>query len=133
VRACLRRDRPGPYQVQAAIAAVHADASDAGATDWAQIVALYDQLSALRPNPVVALHRAIAVGELRGAVEGLSALDALDGQRLAGYQPYHAARADLLARVGRGADAVEAYDRAIALTTNPVERDFLARQRSAVS
>ena len=132
VRACLRRDQPGPYQVQAAIAAVHADARSADATDWAQIVALYDQLVAVRPTPVVALNRAIAVGELRGAADGLAALDALDGERLAEYQPYHAARADLLARAGRGAEAVEAYDRAIALTTNPTERAFLTRQLHTV-
>jgi len=132
VRACLRRNQPGPYQIQAAIAAVHADARSADATDWRQIVVLYDQLHALRPNPVVALNRAIAVGELHGAAEGLAALDALDADRLADYQPYHAARADLLARAGRGAEAVEAYDRAIALTTNPAERSFLTRQLHTV-
>lgn len=132
VRACLRRNQPGPYQIQAAIAAVHADARSADATDWSQIVVLYDQLHALRPNPVVALNRAIAVGELHGAAEGLAALDALDADRLADYQPYHAARADLLAQAGRGAEAVEAYDRAIALTTNPAERAFLTRQLHTV-
>jgi RNA polymerase sigma-70 factor (ECF subfamily) len=128
VRACLRRNQPGPYQVQAAIAAVHADAPTSDATDWSQIVALYDQLYAFRPYPVVALNRAIAVGELRGAGEGLAAIDDLDADRLADYQPYHAARADLLARVGRTAESIEAYERAIARTTNPAERDFLTRQ-----
>jgi RNA polymerase sigma-70 factor (ECF subfamily) len=133
VRACLRRNLPGPYQIQAAIAAVHADARTAGATDWAQVVALYDQLFAVRPTPVVALNRAIALGELHGPADGLAALDALDGERLDGYQPYHAARADLLARAGRGAEAIEAYDRAIALVANPVERDFLDDRRQAVA
>lgn len=132
VRACLRRNQPGPYQIQAAIAAVHADARTADATDWSQIVTLYDQLYALRPNPVVALNRAIAIGELHGAVEGLAALDTVDAERLAGYQPYHAARADLLARVGRSAEAVEAYERAVALTTNVAERAFLTRQLHSV-
>ncbi|HEX6255539.1 MAG TPA: DUF6596 domain-containing protein [Euzebyales bacterium] len=132
VRACLRRNQPGSYQIQAAIAAVHADAPVAAATDWAQIVALYDQLFALRPNPVVALNRAIAVGELRGAADGLAALDGVDAERLAEYQPYHAARADLLARAGRTSDAIAAYDRAITLTTNAAERDFLTRQLRAL-
>ena len=140
VRACLRRNQPGPYQIQAAIAAVHADAPAAETTDWSQIVALYDQLYALRPNAVVALNRAVAVAELRGAAEGLAALDALaalaradlETSELDGYQPYHAARADLLARAGRRDDAVAAYERAIALTTNSTERAFLERQRIAV-
>jgi RNA polymerase sigma-70 factor (ECF subfamily) len=132
VRACLRRNRPGPYQIQAAIAAVHTDAETSDATDWTQIVALYDQLHALRPNQVVALNRAIAVGELRGAARGLALLDDLDVERLVEYQPYHAARADLLARAGRTADAVTAYEQAIALTTNAAERALLIRQRRAV-
>jgi RNA polymerase sigma-70 factor (ECF subfamily) len=132
VRACLRRNRPGPFQVQAAIAAVHADAPSADATDWSQIVALYDQLYALRPNSVVALNRAIAVGELHGPTEGLAALAALDVEPLDGYQPYHAARADLLARAGRVDDAVVAYDRAIELTTNPAEQRFLTERRAGV-
>jgi RNA polymerase sigma-70 factor (ECF subfamily) len=129
VRACLRRNRPGPYQIQAAIAAVHADAATADATDWSQIVGLYDQLHALRPNSVVSLNRAIAVAELRGAAEGLASLDAVVAAELDDYQPYHAARADLLVRAGRRDDAVAAYDRALTLTTNPTERAFLQRQR----
>jgi RNA polymerase sigma-70 factor (ECF subfamily) len=133
VRACLRRDRPGPFQIQAAIAAVHADAPTADATDWSQIVALYDLLYAQRPNPVVAMNRAIAIGEQRGTAAGLAALEAIDAEPLADYQPYHAARADLLARSGRAADAVAAYDRALTLTTNPAERRFLAAQRAAVA
>jgi RNA polymerase sigma-70 factor (ECF subfamily) len=132
VRSCLRRNAPGPYQVQAAIAAVHADARSAEATDWSQIIALYDQLYALRPNPVVALNRAVALAELGGPDKGLVALAEIDAGSLDSYQPFHAARADLLARAGRRGDALEAYERAIQLTTNAVERDFLVRQRAAV-
>ena len=129
VRACLRRNQPGPFQIQAAIAAVHADAATSDATDWTQIVALYDQLFALRPNAVVAVNRAVAVAELHGADAGLVALDGVDRAVVENFQPYHAARADLLARAGRLADAVDAYERALALTTNSAERRFLARQR----
>lgn len=133
VRACLRRNQPGPFQIQAAIAAVHADAPIAADTDWAQIVALYDQLHALRPNGVVAVNRAVAVGEQRGPHAGLAALDAIgDPPLLDAYQPYHATRADLLARAGRAADALTAYDRALELTTNPSERAFLRTRRAAV-
>jgi RNA polymerase sigma-70 factor (ECF subfamily) len=130
VRACLRRNQPGQFQIQAAIAAVHADARVAGDTEWGQIVALYDQLDALRPNPVVGLNRAIAIGERDGPAAGLAALAALDVDQLASYQPYHAARADLLLRAGRTDDAVNAYDQAIERTTNPAERDFLITQRA---
>jgi RNA polymerase sigma-70 factor, ECF subfamily len=130
VRACLRRNQPGPFQIQAAIAAVHADAPTAATTDWAQIVALYDQLYERTPNPVVALNRAIAISELKGPAAGLVALDALDADRLAEYQPYHATRADLLARSGRITDATDAYSRAISLTTNPSERRFLVTQQA---
>jgi RNA polymerase sigma-70 factor (ECF subfamily) len=132
VRACLRRGQPGPFQVQAAIAAVHADAPTAEATDWSQIIALYDQLYFLRPDPVVALNRSVAVAELHGPAEGLAALAAIDAGMLDTYQPYHAARADLLARAGRRHEALGAYDRAIELTTNAVERAFLVRQRAAL-
>ncbi len=130
VRACLRRNVPGPLQIQAAIAAVHADADSAAATDWGQIVALYDQLLAVRPTPVVALNRAVAVGERDGAAAGLAAVDALDVDALTDYQPFQAARADLLARAGRRDDALVAYDRAIELCGNPTERAFLEHQRS---
>jgi RNA polymerase sigma-70 factor (ECF subfamily) len=126
VRACLRRNQPGPFQLQAAIAAVHAAAPSAEATAWSQIVTLYDQLYAIRPNPVVALNRAVAVGSLEGPSAGLDALTRVD---LDGYQPYHAARADLLARAGRTDEALAAYTRAIELTSNPAEREFLERQR----
>jgi RNA polymerase sigma-70 factor (ECF subfamily) len=130
VRACLRRNQPGPFQLQAAIAAVHADASTAESTDWSQIVALYDQLHVIRPDGVVALNRAVALGELHGPAAGLAALAELDAAQLRDYQPYHAARADLLARAGRTRDALAAYDRAIELTTNPAERRFLTQQRA---
>lgn len=129
VRACLRRNAPGPFQIQAAIAAVHADAASAEATDWSQIVALYDQLLAVRPDPVVALNRAIAMAELHGPAVGLELVEALDAEALADYQPFHAARADLLSRTGRRHDALAAYDRAIELTGNPAERAFLEAQR----
>lgn len=129
VRRCLRLDRPGVYQLQAAIAAVHADAPAAAATDWRQIVALYDHLHALRPNPVVALNRAVAVAEADGSEAGLRALAAIDPAVLDGYQPYHATRAELLRRLGRVEEADAAYGRALALTTNPAETTFLERRR----
>jgi RNA polymerase sigma-70 factor (ECF subfamily) len=132
VRACLRRNRPGPYQLQAAIGAVHADAPSAEATDWSQIVALYDQLAIVRPDPVVALNRAVAVAERDGPEAGLVALDDVDHVRLADFQPYHATRADLLARTGRHAAATAAYDAALGLTTNPIEARFLEGQRDRV-
>jgi RNA polymerase sigma-70 factor (ECF subfamily) len=129
VRACRRRGRPGPFQVQAAIAAEHSAAPSAADTDWARIVALYDLLHALRPDDVVALNRAVAVAELRGPEAALGQLDALDEGRLDAHQPYHATRADLLARAGRWGDAVVAYDQAIALSANAVEAAFLRDRR----
>jgi RNA polymerase sigma-70 factor (ECF subfamily) len=126
VRVCLRRNQPGPFQIQAAIAAVHTDAPTAADTDWPQIVALYEQLYTIQPNPVVALNRAVAVGVLHGPAAGL---DALADVHLDDYQPYHAVRADLLTRAERIQEAITAYDRAIELTSNPAERDFLNRQR----
>ena len=132
VRACLRRDQPGPFQIQAAIAAVHADAATADATDWSQIVALYDQLYALRPNAVVALNRAIAIAELRSPAHGLKPPSIRSTPtQLEHYQPFHAARADLLARAGQRDAARDAYARAIELSVNPAERRFLERQRDA--
>lgn len=118
VRSLLRCNLPGPYQIQAAIAAVHSE----GVTDWAQVVALYDQLLALTSTPVVALNRAIAVGELRGPAAGLELLDGLD---LESYHLWHAARGELLQRLGRSGEAVEAFDRALALTANGAERELL--------
>jgi RNA polymerase sigma-70 factor (ECF subfamily) len=129
VRACLRRNQPGPYQVQAAINAVHSDAPTAAATDWSQIVTLYDQLLALAPSPVVALNRAVAVAELDGPRAALALVDALD---LGDYQPLHAIRADLLRRLGRHAEAAAAYDAAIARSENAAERRFLERARAAL-
>ena len=122
VRGCLERNRPGPYQLQAAINAVHADAAGVEATDWPQIVALYDQLLAIAPTPVVALNRAVAVGEVEGPAAALVLVDALD---LDTYHPFHATRADLLDRLGRHAEAAAAYDRAAALAPTAAERDFL--------
>jgi RNA polymerase sigma-70 factor (ECF subfamily) len=129
VRACLRRNQPGPYQLQAAINAVHSDARTAGATDWRQIVALYDQLLALTPSPVVALNRAVAVAEVDGP---LAALALVDGLELENYHLFHAIRADLLVRAGRKPEAARAYDAAIRLTTNTAERAFLERGREAL-
>jgi RNA polymerase sigma-70 factor (ECF subfamily) len=129
VRACLRRNQPGPYQIQAAIAAVHSAAPTAADTDWSQIVALYDQLTAVAPTPVVALNRAVAVAELSGPAAGLAAVDQLD---LPGYHLFHAARADLLVRVGRTAEAAQAYERALELATNATERAFLSGRRDTL-
>jgi RNA polymerase sigma-70 factor (ECF subfamily) len=127
VRICLRRNRPGPYQIQAAVNAVHADAATAADTDWRQILALYDQLMAIAPTPVVALNRAVAVAELDGPGPALALVDQLDLPR---YQHFHATRADLLRRLGRTAEAREAYDAALALTQNATEVAFLRRRRA---
>ena len=122
VRRCLRRNQPGQYQIQAAINAVHADAPTFQETDWSQIVALYDHLLAIAPTPVVALNRAIAVGETEGADAALSLVDELD---LGNYHALHATRADLLSRLGREDEAAVAYARAASLTPTEAERDFL--------
>src|SRR5439155_22274059 len=122
VRRCLRHNRPGAYQLQAAINAVHADAATLQDTDWLQIVALYDHLLAIAPTPVVALNRAIAIGELRGAAAALALVDELD---LDNYHPFHAARADLLRRLGRDTEAATAYERAATLAPTEAEREFL--------
>jgi RNA polymerase sigma-70 factor (ECF subfamily) len=111
LRACLRRNHPGPYQLQAAINAVHADAPTIEQTDWSQIVALYDHLHALAPTPIVALNRAIAIGEVQGAATALALVDELD---LDNYHPFHATRADLLRRLNRNSEAAAAYERAAA-------------------
>lgn len=129
VRQCLRRDRPGPYQIQAAINAVHSDAPVAAATDWSQILRLYDQLLALGPNPVVALHRAVAVAEVEGPA---AALALVDGLALDRHHLFHAIRADLLRRLGRDEEAAGAYEAAIERTENAAERAFLQRKRAAL-
>jgi RNA polymerase sigma-70 factor (ECF subfamily) len=126
VRRCLRLDRPGPYQIQAAINAVH---TDGPATDWSQVLALYDQLLRLTPTPVVALNRAVAVAEVHGPALALAAIEDLD---LPGYHLLPATRADLLARLGRVPESVSAYDEAIALATNDTERTFLRDRRASL-
>jgi RNA polymerase sigma-70 factor, ECF subfamily len=129
VTACIRRDRPGPYQLQAAINAVHSDAATAAATDWRQIVALYDRLHARAPTPVVALNRAVAVAETEGPEAALAAIGPLD---LGGYHLFHATRADLLRRLGRHAEAAAAYDAALGLVANAAERRFLEGRRRSL-
>jgi len=124
VRRCLGRDQPGSYQLQAAINAVHADAAGIEETDWPQIVALYDHLQEVAPTPVVALNRAVAVGEVQGAAAALALVEELD---LDSYHLYHATRADLLARLGRSIEAAAAYQRAAAMAPTDAERDFLGR------
>ncbi|HZE38792.1 MAG TPA: DUF6596 domain-containing protein, partial [Stackebrandtia sp.] len=122
----LRRGDPGPYQVQAAIAACHATAASVADTDWAQILGLYDELNRLAPSPIVELNRAVAVGMASGPAAGLDLIDRLDGSgRLDGYAPLAASRADLLRRLGRGAEAVDAYRRAAALTDSEAQRRYL--------
>jgi len=129
VRECLRRNRPGPYQIQAAINAVHSDAVVAADTDWRQVLQLYDQLLSLAPSPVVALNRAVAVAEVFGPAAALTLLDALT---LDNYYLFHAIRADLLRRLGRHTEATAAYDAAIARAANAAEREFLQRRREAL-
>jgi RNA polymerase sigma-70 factor (ECF subfamily) len=124
VRQCLRRGRPGPYQIQAAINAVHSDAPSTGETDWAQVVALYDQLMAVAPTPVVALNRAVAVAELRGPAEALAVVDALALDR---YHLYHSVRGNLLRRLGRPDEAAAAYGTALRTATTDADRTVLRR------
>ncbi|MBV9894379.1 MAG: RNA polymerase sigma factor [Chloroflexi bacterium] len=126
VRRCLRADLPGPYQIQAAINAVHSDAPTADATDWGQILQLYDQLMAIAPGPVVALNRAVAVAEVEGVAAALEQVDRLE---LESYYLFHAIRADLLRRLHRDAEARLAYDAAIAKTENAAERAYLQHRR----
>ena len=129
VRQCLQRNRPGPYQIQAAINAVHSDAPSASATDWRQILQLYDQLQAITPSPVVALNRAVAIAEVEGPEE---ALRLVDGLALDRYYLFHAIRADLLRRLGRTVEAARSYESAIAASQNAAEREFLERTREAM-
>jgi RNA polymerase sigma-70 factor, ECF subfamily len=125
VRECLRRNTPGPYQIQAAISAVHSDAPTAADTDWRQVLALYDQLLALAPTPIVALNRAVALAEVEGPQ---AALDAVDALPLQDYQHLHATRANLLARLGHATEAAAAYRHALALTANSAEHRLLERR-----
>jgi RNA polymerase sigma-70 factor (ECF subfamily) len=129
VRRCLRRGQPGPYQLQAAINAVHSAAPGPAATDWGQIVQLYDQLLSISPSPVVALNRAVAVAEVESPEAALTMVDGLD---LHAYYLFHAIRADLLRRLGRSAEADVAYQEAIDRTGNAVERGFLMRRRASL-
>ena len=129
VRRCLVIGRPGPYQLQAAVNAVHADAARAEQTDWRQILALYDLHLSIAPSPIVALHRAVAVAEVDGPATALGILDGLD---LESHHMYHAIRADLLRRLGRDVDAAAAYDAAIARSGNAAERAFLDGRRRAL-
>jgi RNA polymerase sigma-70 factor, ECF subfamily len=119
---------PGPYALQAAIAAQHAAAPSAARTDWPRILAFYDWLVVVQPSPVVDLNRAVALAMVSGPEQGLAAIDSIEG--LDDYQHLHSARADLLAKLGRNADAAAAYARALELATNPVERSFLETRRS---
>jgi RNA polymerase sigma-70 factor (ECF subfamily) len=130
LRGCLRRNRPGPYQLQAAINAVHSDAATAVDTDWVQIVRIYDQLLAVAPGPVVALNRAVAVAEVDGPDIALALLDELD---LDGYHIYHAARGELLARLDLPDQAAAAYDAAIIASGNDAERASLQRRRAVLA
>jgi RNA polymerase sigma-70 factor, ECF subfamily len=125
VRRCLRINKPGPYQLQAAIQAVHSDAARADETDWWQVLQLYNQLMVMAPSPVIELNRSVAVAEVEGADAALSLIEGLD---LDGYHLYHSVRADLLRRRGRDSEAALAYERALALTDNRAERDFLERR-----
>lgn len=125
VRGCLRRGEPGPYQIQAAIQAVHSE----GTTDWRQVLQLYDHLLAIQPSRVAALNRAVALAEVAGPEAALADVEALD---LPGYHLVHAVRADLLRRLGRHAEAATAYAAAIAATANAAERAHLRARRDAV-
>ena len=130
VRECLRRNEPGPYQIQAAINAVHSDAKTASDTDWRQILQLYDLYLTIAPSPIVELNRAVAVAEVHGPNAALGIVERLD---LAGYHVFHAIRADLLARLGRHAEASDAYAAAIDATANAAEREYMAEKRKALT
>ena len=129
LRECLARNRPGPYQLQAAINAVHADARDARSTDWVQVLALYDQLMALTPNAVIALNRAVVIAEVHGPEHALRLVEELD---LPEYPWLHAVKADLLRRIGQREAAAQSYQAAIRHCTNGREREYLERQCAAL-
>jgi RNA polymerase sigma-70 factor (ECF subfamily) len=129
----MRRGAPGPYRLQAGIAALHAAAPTAAVTDWRRIAALYDRLMVVAPSPVVALNRAVAVAMVEGPEAGLALMDTLAAAgELDGYHLLHAGRADLLRRLGRTGEAAAAYRRALDRTANPVEREFLRRRLGEV-
>jgi len=130
VRLCIARNQPGPYQIQAAINAVHSDAACVEDTDWRQVLQLYTQLMSIAPSPVTALNRAVALGEVQGPQEALTTVDRLD---LGDYYLFHAIRADLLRRLGRNSEAKRAYDAAIARAENAAERSFLQRRRAGLA
>ncbi|MBV9024432.1 MAG: RNA polymerase sigma factor [Streptomycetaceae bacterium] len=131
VRTCLRRNKPGPYQIQGAINAVHSDDTLTAEARWPQILHLYDLQMRCAPTPVVALNRAVALAEVEGPRAALDVVDALEAD-LDGYHLFHATRADLLRRLGRGRQAAEAYQRALGLASDPVERAFLEERRHSV-
>ena len=135
VRHCLRLNRPGPYQIQAAINAVHSDAPKAASTDWRQILQLYDLQLTFGPSPIVAINRAVAVAEVEGAHVALQLVDALDADQhhLDRYYLFHAIRADFLRRIGRKAEAAAAYAKAIECSLNTAERDFLRSKADEAS
>lgn len=129
----LRMGRVGPFQLQAAIAAVHDEAATAEDTDWPQVLGLYGVLQRVAPSPVIDLNRAVAVAQVAGPEAGLAAVDALAADPvLAEYRFLHSTRADFLRRLGRRAEAVDAYERAMALTENRAEREFLERRIAEV-
>ncbi|HEX6839836.1 MAG TPA: RNA polymerase sigma factor, partial [Polyangia bacterium] len=132
VRAALRRGRPGPYALQAAIAAVHAEATTADATDWPQIAELYRVLWTMHQTPVIALNRAVAVAEVHGPKIGLDLVEVL-AEALDGYHLFHATRADFLRRLGRLAEAADAYRAALARAENEAERRFISKRLGQVS
>lgn len=129
VRWCLGTNRPGRYQILAAINAVHTDAATWADTSWTQVVALYDQLTQLDPSPIVALNRAVAIAELDEPEAALALLDQLP---LSGYHRWHAARAEILTTLDRRAEAIAAYDAAIGATENSAERTYLCSRRAEI-
>jgi RNA polymerase sigma-70 factor (ECF subfamily) len=132
VRDCIRRGRPGPYQLQSAIQAVHCNAKTFEATDWVQIVTLYDHLHSVMPSPVVALNRAIAISETKGPDVGLAELDAVRAE-LDNYYLLHAARAAVLRRLGRTDEARHAFERAAQLATSNADRNYFVAQLHQLS
>ncbi|HEY8676916.1 MAG TPA: hypothetical protein VIO13_13275, partial [Candidatus Dormibacteraeota bacterium] len=131
LEAALAQHRPGRYQIEAAIAAVHSDASASDATDWAQIAALYATLREIAPSPIAALNHAVAIAEAGSPAAALALADDVS-ESLDDYHLLHVARAEFLVRLGRHDDAVAAYDRALELVRNDAERAHLQRRRDAV-